>query len=30
MEIVDQIAAVKTDTNDRPVKDIPMTFKIKK
>lgn len=30
MEIVDQIAAVKTDTNDRPVKDIPMTIKIVK
>jgi peptidylprolyl isomerase len=28
MEIVDQIAAVETDTNDRPVKDIPMTIKI--
>ena len=28
MEIVDQIAAVKTDTNDRPVKDIPITVKI--
>jgi len=28
MEIVDQIAAVKTDTNDRPVIDIPMTIKI--
>ena len=28
MEIVDQIAAVATDTNDRPVKDIPMTIKI--
>ena len=28
MEIVDQIAAVQTDTNDRPVKDIPMTVKI--
>jgi len=28
MEIVDQIAAVKTDTNDRPVKDIPMSVKI--
>jgi cyclophilin family peptidyl-prolyl cis-trans isomerase len=28
MEIVDQIAAVKTDTNDRPLKDIPMTIKI--
>ncbi len=27
MEIVDQIAAVQTDTNDRPVKDIPMTIK---
>ena len=28
MEVVDKIAAVKTDTNDRPVKDIPMTMKI--
>jgi cyclophilin family peptidyl-prolyl cis-trans isomerase len=28
MEIVDQIAAAKTDTNDRPVKDIPMTIKL--
>ncbi len=28
MEIVDKIAAVKTDTNDRPIKDIPMTIKI--
>jgi cyclophilin family peptidyl-prolyl cis-trans isomerase len=28
MEIVDQIAAVKTDTNDRPVKDIPISVKI--
>jgi hypothetical protein len=28
MEIVDKIAAVKTDTNDRPVKDILMTVKI--
>jgi len=28
MEIVDQIAAVKTDTNDRPLKDIPMNIKI--
>lgn len=28
MEIVDKIAAMKTDTNDRPVKDIPMTIKI--
>ena len=30
MEIVDKIAAVKTDTNDRPVTDIPMTIKILK
>jgi len=30
MEIVDKIAAVQTDTNDRPVKDIPMTIKIVK
>jgi len=30
MEIVDMIAAVQTDTNDRPVKDIPMTIKINK
>lgn len=28
MEIVDKIAAVQTDTNDRPVKDIPMTIKL--
>jgi len=30
MEIVDKIAAAQTDTNDRPVKDIPMTIKIVK
>jgi cyclophilin family peptidyl-prolyl cis-trans isomerase len=30
MEIVDKIAAVQTDTNDRPLKDIPMTIKILK
>jgi cyclophilin family peptidyl-prolyl cis-trans isomerase len=30
MEIVDKIAAVKTDTNDRPVTDIPMTIKVLK
>lgn len=30
MEIVDQIAAMQTDTNDRPQKDIPMTIKIVK
>jgi cyclophilin family peptidyl-prolyl cis-trans isomerase len=30
MEIVDKIAAVKTDTNDRPQIDIPMTIKILK
>lgn len=30
MEIVDQIAAMQTDTNDRPVKDIPMTIKVVK
>jgi len=28
MEIVDKIAAVKTDTNDRPVIDIPLTIKL--
>jgi len=28
MDIVDKIAAVKTDTNDRPVVDIPMTIKL--
>jgi cyclophilin family peptidyl-prolyl cis-trans isomerase len=28
MEVVDKIAAVQTDTNDRPVKDIPMTIKL--
>lgn len=28
MEIVDQIAAVQTDTNDRPVQDIHMTIKV--
>jgi cyclophilin family peptidyl-prolyl cis-trans isomerase len=28
MEIVDKIAAVQTDTNDRPIKDIPMTIKL--
>jgi len=30
MEIVDKIAAVKTDTNDRPLTDIPMIIKVKK
>jgi len=30
MEIVDQIAAVQTDTNDRPVQDIRMTIKVLK
>jgi peptidylprolyl isomerase len=30
MDIVDQIAAVQTDTNDRPVQDIRMTIKILK
>jgi cyclophilin family peptidyl-prolyl cis-trans isomerase len=30
MEIVDKIAAVKTDTNDRPVVDIPLTIKLVK
>ena len=30
MEIVDQIAAVHTDTNDRPVQDIRMTIKVLK
>lgn len=30
MEIADKIAAVQTDTNDRPVKDIPMTIKLLK
>lgn len=30
MEIVDKIAAVQTDTNDRPLKDIPMIIKILK
>lgn len=28
MEVVDKIAAVKTDANDRPLKDIPMTVKL--
>jgi cyclophilin family peptidyl-prolyl cis-trans isomerase len=28
MEIVDKIAAVKRDTNDRPVMDIPLTIKL--
>lgn len=28
MNIVDKIAAVQTDTNDRPVTDLPMTIKI--
>jgi cyclophilin family peptidyl-prolyl cis-trans isomerase len=28
MEVVDKIAAVKTDTNDRPMTDIPMTVKV--
>ncbi len=28
MEIVDKIAAVPTDSHDRPAKDIPMTFKV--
>jgi len=28
MEVVDKIAAVETDTNNRPVKDIPMTIKL--
>lgn len=30
MEVVDKIAAVKTDTNDRPLFDIPMTVRILK
>jgi cyclophilin family peptidyl-prolyl cis-trans isomerase len=30
MEIVDQIAAMKTDTNDRPINDIPITIRILK
>jgi cyclophilin family peptidyl-prolyl cis-trans isomerase len=30
MEVVDKIAAVQTDTNDRPVVDIPMKIKILK
>lgn len=30
MDIVDKIADVKTDTNDRPLKNIPMTIKILK
>jgi len=28
MDVVDKIAGVKTDTNDRPVKDVPMTIKV--
>jgi len=28
MEIVDQVAAAQTDTNDRPLKDLPMTIKV--
>jgi cyclophilin family peptidyl-prolyl cis-trans isomerase len=28
MDVVDKIAAMKTDTNDRPVRDIPMTMKV--
>jgi len=28
MEVVDKIAAVKTDTNNRPLTDIPMTIKL--
>jgi len=30
MEVVDKIAAVKTDTNDRPLEDIRMTMKLVK
>jgi peptidylprolyl isomerase len=30
MDVVDKIADVKTDTNDRPLKDIPMTIKLLK
>jgi cyclophilin family peptidyl-prolyl cis-trans isomerase len=30
MDVVDKIAAVKTDTNDRPVKDIPVTITVLK
>ncbi len=30
MEIVDQIAAVETDSNDRPIQDIRMTIKVLK
>lgn len=30
MDVVDKIAAVATDTNDRPVKDIPMKMKLLK
>jgi cyclophilin family peptidyl-prolyl cis-trans isomerase len=28
MDVVDKIAGVKTDTNDRPVKDVPMAIKV--
>lgn len=28
MDVVDKIAAVQRDTNDRPLKDIPMTMKV--
>jgi peptidyl-prolyl cis-trans isomerase B (cyclophilin B) len=30
LEVIDKIASVKTGAADKPVEDIPMTFKIKK
>tara|TARA_B100001996_G_C18574155_1_gene559635 strand:- start:256 stop:1023 length:768 start_codon:yes stop_codon:yes gene_type:complete len=30
LDVIDKIASVKTGTGDKPVEDIPMTFKIKK
>ena len=30
LEVIDKIAAVKTGPGDKPVEDIPMTFKVKK
>ena len=28
LEIIDEIAAVETGPGDKPVKDVPMTFKV--
>ena len=30
LEVIDKIAAVKTGPGDKPVEDIPMTFKVDK